>query len=54
MVRGCYERARGLLSGNMNALHAIAGKLLEKEALDGQEIDVIIRESMDEKGAAMQ
>jgi cell division protease FtsH len=54
MIRGCYERARGLLSGNMNALHAIAGKLLEKEVLDGQEIDVIIRESMDEKGAAMQ
>ncbi|MDD5007087.1 MAG: ATP-dependent zinc metalloprotease FtsH [Syntrophorhabdaceae bacterium] len=56
MVRGCYERARGLLSGNMNALHAIAGKLLEKEALDGQEIDVIIRENMDEKekGVAMQ
>ena len=56
MVRGCYERARGLLSGNMNALHAIAGKLLEKEVLDGQEIDVIIRENMDEKekGVAMQ
>ena len=56
MVRGCYERARGLLSGNMNALHGIAGKLLEKEVLDGQEIDVIIRENMDEKekGVAMQ
>ncbi len=53
MVQGCYERARGLLSGSMNALHGIAGKLLEKEALDGQEIDVIIRESIDEKGAAM-
>lgn len=53
MVQGCYERAKGLLSGSMNALHAIAGKLLEKEVLDGQEIDVIIRESMDEKGAAM-
>ncbi len=53
MVNGCYERARGLLSGNMNALHGIAGKLLEKEVLDGIEIDVIIRESMDEKGVAM-
>jgi cell division protease FtsH len=53
MVQGCYERAKGLLSGNMNALHAIAGKLLGKEVLDGQEIDVIIGESMDEKGAAM-
>ena len=53
MVQGCYERARGLLSGSMNALHGIAGKLLEKEVLDGQEIDVIIRESVDEKGAAM-
>jgi cell division protease FtsH len=53
MVQGCYERARGLLSGSMNALHGIAGKLLEKEVLDGQEIDIIIRESTDEKGAAM-
>ncbi len=53
MVQGCYERAKGLLSGNMDALHGIAGKLLEKEVLDGQEIDVIIRESTDEKGAAM-
>jgi cell division protease FtsH len=53
MVQGCYERARGLLSGSMNALHGIAGKLLEKEVLDGQEIDIIIRESIDEKGAAM-
>ncbi len=53
MVQGCYERAKGLLSGNMDALHGIAGKLLEKEVLDGQEIDVIIGESTDEKGAAM-
>ncbi|MBP6941232.1 MAG: ATP-dependent zinc metalloprotease FtsH [Syntrophorhabdaceae bacterium] len=53
MVNGCYEKAKGLLSGNMSALHGIAGKLLEKEALDGQEIDVIIRESIDEKGVAM-
>ncbi|OPY78252.1 MAG: ATP-dependent zinc metalloprotease FtsH [Syntrophorhabdus sp. PtaU1.Bin058] len=54
MIRGCYEKASGLLSGNINALHAIAGKLLEKEALDGQEIDAIIRENTDEKGAAVQ
>ncbi len=53
IVQGCYERAKALLNGNMNALHGIAGKLLEKEVLDGQEIDFIIRESMDEKGAAM-
>ncbi len=46
-VHGCYERAKGLLSTNIDTLHAIAGKLLEKETLDGQEIDLIIKDSSD-------
>jgi cell division protease FtsH len=53
-VKGCFERARQLVLGNMDALHAIANKLLEKEALDGQEIDVIIKESTNGKGVAVE
>ena len=53
-VKGCFERAKQLVLGNMDALHAIANKLLEKEALDGQEIDVIIKESTNGKGVAVE
>ena len=53
-VNGCFDRAKQLVLGNMDALHAIANKLLEKEALDGQEIDVIIKESTNGKGAAVE
>jgi cell division protease FtsH len=53
-VKDCFERARQLVLGNMDALHAIANKLLEKEALDGQEIDVIIKESTNGKGVAVE
>ncbi|HVN97230.1 MAG TPA: ATP-dependent zinc metalloprotease FtsH [Syntrophorhabdaceae bacterium] len=54
LVHGCYERAKGLLSSNIDSLHAIANALLEKETLDGQEIDTIIKESTDGKGAPEQ
>ncbi len=50
VVKGCFDRARGILSDKIKALHAIATNLLEKEALDGQEIDVIIRDSLGEQG----
>jgi len=53
-VKGCFERAKQLVLDNMDALHAIANKLLEKEALDGQEIDVIIKESTNGKGVAVE
>jgi cell division protease FtsH len=53
-VKDCFERAKQLVLGNMDALHAIANKLLEKEALDGQEIDVIIKESTNGKGVAVE
>jgi cell division protease FtsH len=53
-VKDCFERAKRLVLGNMDALHAIANKLLEKEALDGQEIDVIIKESTNGKGVAVE
>ncbi len=53
-VKDCFERAKQLVLDNMDALHAIANKLLEKEALDGQEIDVIIKESTNGKGVAVE
>ena len=53
LVHGCYERAKGLLSNSMDSLHAIANALLEKETLDGQEIDTIIKESTDGKGSSL-
>ncbi|HIO22124.1 MAG TPA: ATP-dependent metallopeptidase FtsH/Yme1/Tma family protein [Nitrospirales bacterium] len=41
-----YERTRRTLKENMAALVALAQALLEKEALDGHEIDQILKESI--------
>ncbi len=53
-VTDSFHRAKQLVTENIDALHAIANKLLEKEALDGQEIDVIIKESANGKRAAVE
>jgi cell division protease FtsH len=39
-----YERARSLLRKNLEALHKIAENLLEREVLDGGDIDEIVRQ----------
>ncbi len=44
IVEECYERAKKLLQENRNALDAIAHRLLEKETLDGDELDEILKE----------
>jgi cell division protease FtsH len=44
IVTECYQRARGLLKTNLELLHKMAQKLLEKEVLDGSEIDALMRE----------
>ncbi|MBI2998236.1 MAG: cell division protein FtsH, partial [Deltaproteobacteria bacterium] len=44
VIVGCYQRAKNLLSDNLELLHKIAQKLLEKEVLDGSEIDALVRE----------
>ena len=44
IISSSYERARSLLESEMPVLHAVAEALLEKEVLDGAEIDVILRE----------
>jgi ATP-dependent Zn protease len=38
-----YERAKDLLRGNLTVLHKMAEVLLEREVLDGTEIDDIIK-----------
>ncbi len=43
LIDRCYTRAKGLVSKHIASLHAVADALLEKEVLDGQEIDTIIR-----------
>ncbi|MCK6554633.1 ATP-dependent zinc metalloprotease FtsH [Candidatus Binatia bacterium] len=43
IVSECYRQARDLLAANIDILHKIAEVLLEKEVLDGAEIDEIIR-----------
>jgi cell division protease FtsH len=44
IVTDCFDRALRILRDNNDILHAIAKNLLEKEVLDGQEIDRIIEE----------
>jgi len=43
IVSDCYERAKKLLSDNIDILNRLASELLEKEVLNAQEIDDIIR-----------
>ncbi|MBI3353677.1 MAG: ATP-dependent metallopeptidase FtsH/Yme1/Tma family protein [Nitrospirae bacterium] len=43
MVMKNYERARNLLKKNLKSLKGIAAALLEKETLDGNEIEAIIQ-----------
>ncbi len=43
LVQGAYDRARTLLEQNMDKLHALAGALLEREILDRDEIDRIMK-----------
>ena len=42
-----YQRARGLLSSNLAALHAVAQALLEREVLDSAEIDALMASPQD-------
>ncbi len=43
IIEECYHRAKDLLTTNLRLLHKVAEKLLEKEVLDGSEIDAIVR-----------
>jgi cell division protease FtsH len=43
LIQESYHRAKELLTANLHLLHDIAEKLLEKEVLDGAELDAIVR-----------
>jgi cell division protease FtsH len=43
LIQESYHRAKELLTANLRLLHDIAEKLLEKEVLDGAELDAIVR-----------
>ena len=45
IIQESYQRATALLSANLRLLHEIAEKLLEKEVLEGSEIDAIVTAS---------
>ena len=46
IVTHSYEKAKDILQKNMAALHQLANSLLEKEVLDGRQIDSIIKGEM--------
>jgi cell division protease FtsH len=46
IVTECFDRAKSILLNNIDALHTIATSLLEREVLDGQEIDAILMEKV--------
>jgi cell division protease FtsH len=53
IILDSYQRAKDLLKKNLALLHKIAESLLEKEVLDGSEIDAIVREYGGNGGAPL-
>ncbi len=50
IIQGCYETAKEILTTHLGLLHRVARELLDKEVLDGAEIDVIVKEYMADSG----
>jgi len=46
IVTDGYERAKGIVQQHVATLHQLANALLEKEVLDGNQIDCIIKDAM--------
>jgi len=44
IIMESYERAKKILTTNLGLLHKVAQQLLEKESLDGSDIDALVRE----------
>jgi cell division protease FtsH len=44
IIDQCFERSRQLLQANRAAVHAVAEQLLEKEVLDGADVEKIVRQ----------
>jgi cell division protease FtsH len=52
IILEAYERAKMLLRRNLTVLHRMAESLLERESLDGSDIDEIVRQVGAENAAA--
>ncbi|MRR39556.1 cell division protein FtsH, partial [bacterium] len=52
IISECYNKTHEIIRDNIHILHGIAKRLLEKEVLDGSEIDKIIQEGADQEGIA--
>ena len=50
IIQDGYNRAKEILTANLGLLHRVAKELLEKEVLDGAEIDVILKAHAAESG----
>ena len=50
IIQECYNKAREILTAHLELLHLVARELLDKEVLDGSEIDVIVQEYMGGNG----
>ncbi len=50
IIQGCYSRAKEILTTHLDLLHRVARELLDKEVLDGAEIDVIVKDYMEDNG----
>ncbi|MGH7854785.1 MAG: ATP-dependent zinc metalloprotease FtsH [Candidatus Binatia bacterium] len=53
IIQDSYYKAKDLLKTNLRLLHKVAETLLEKEVLDGSEIDAIVREFGGNGGAPL-
>jgi cell division protease FtsH len=53
IIQESYHRAKDLLKSNLRLLHKVAETLLEKEVLDGSEIDAIVRDFGGNNGGPM-
>jgi len=49
LVRENYEQAKGILQGHVDVLYDLANTLLERETLDGREIEEIVRARIEDK-----
>ena len=46
IIQECYNQAKEILTTHLELLHRVARELLDKEVLDGAEIDVIVKDYM--------
>ena len=53
IIQDSYHKAKEILKANLRLLHKVAETLLEKEVLDGSEIDALVREFNGNGGAPL-